>query len=188
MLFYYVDSEQGNYIWVINSLLTTFLLYQFLNASAFLISMSIGFVCGCAFYIHMNTNQLILDILPNWFFYVYLSFLFISQIIARDKEKRIKNEENIQEDKFKMVQTFGEMMAHELKNPVTILKSQAEMFQVIIDNTKKLNDEETEKYIINSDDYQSFNFGNKMSLEVSQHGINTIDNLNFTKGTDQSPY
>ena len=51
------------------------------------------------------------------------------------------------------------------------------MFQVIIDNTKKLNDEETEKYIINSDDYQSFNFGNKMSLEVSQHGINTIDNL-----------
>jgi Na+/proline symporter len=176
MLFYYVDSKQGDYIWVINSLLTTFLLYQFLNASAFLISMSIGFICGCALYMyeHQSINfgypaQLV--------FYVYLSFLFISQTIARDKEKELKMKENIQEDKFKMVQTFGEMMAHELKNPVTILKSQAEMFQVIIDNTKKINDKETEKYVINSDDYQIFNFGNKMSLEVSQHGINTIDNL-----------
>ncbi len=176
MLFYYVDSKQGDYIWVINSLLTTFLLYQFLNASAFLISMSIGFICGCALYMyeHQSINfgypaQLV--------FYVYLSFLFISQIIARDKEKELKMKEDIQDDKFKMVQTFGEMMAHELKKPVTLLKTQAEMFQMIIDNTKKLNDKETEKYVINSDDYQSFNFGNKISLEVSQHGINTIDNL-----------
>ena len=51
------------------------------------------------------------------------------------------------------------------------------MFQGVIDNTKKMTDNKTEKYVINSDDYQSFSFGNKMSLEVAQHGINTIDNL-----------
>ena len=51
LLFYYTASSYNSHIWVINSLLTTFLLYQFLNSTAFLISMTIGFILGCILYI-----------------------------------------------------------------------------------------------------------------------------------------
>ena len=52
MLFYYANSQHGDYIWVINSLLTTFLLYQF-------------FKCGCIFNKH-----------EHWFF-MWLCTLYV---------------------------------------------------------------------------------------------------------------
>ena len=84
--------------------------------------MSIGFLCGSALYMY-ECNTIHIGHSTHLVFYVYLSFLFISQIIARDKEKELKMKDGIQEEKFKMVQTFGEMMAHELKNPITLLKA-----------------------------------------------------------------
>ena len=87
MLFYYVDSEQGNYIWVINSLLTTFLLYQFLNASAFLISMSIGFVCGCAFYMYEHQSINFWISCPIGFLCIPIFFCLFHKLLPEIKKK-----------------------------------------------------------------------------------------------------
>lgn len=174
LLLYYTASSYNSYIWVINSLLTTFLLYQFLNATAFLISMTIGFILGCVLYI-IEVKSINLGYSFHLIFYIYLSLLFISQMIAREKEKKAIQKDKIQEEKLGILQVFGEMIAHEIKTPVSITSMQSSFLKDTIANVKK--NRIKEDFIITKENYAELEKVANMLIETSQYGINTVDNL-----------
>ena len=174
LLFYYTASSYNSYIWVINSLLTTFLLYQFLNATAFLISMTIGFILGCILYI-IEVRSINLGYSFHLMFYIYLSLIFISQIIAREKEKETIQKDKIQKEKLGIIQTFGEMIAHEIKTPVSITSMQSSFLEDIIANVEK--NKIKEDFIMKKETYEKLKKVTNMLTETSQYGINTVDNL-----------
>jgi len=174
LLLYYTDSSYNSHIWVINSLLTTFLLYQFLNAAAFLISMTIGFILGCVLYI-IEVKSINLGYSFHLIFYIYLSLLFISQMIAREKEKKAIQKDKIQEEKLGILQVFGEMIAHEIKTPVSITSMQSSFLKDTIANVKK--NRIKEDFIITKENYAELEKVANMLIETSQYGINTVDNL-----------
>lgn len=174
LLLYYTDSSYNSHIWVINSLLTTFLLYQFLNSTAFLISMTIGFILGCILYI-IEVKSINLGYSFHLIFYIYLSLLFISQMIAREKEKKAIQKDKIQKEKLGILQVFGEMIAHEIKTPVSITSMQSSFLKDAIANVKK--NRIKEDFIITKENYAELEKVANMLIETSQYGINTVDNL-----------
>ncbi len=174
LLLYYTSSSYDSHIWVINSLLTTFLLYQFLNATAFLISMTIGFILGCVLYV-IEVRSINLGYSFHLIFYIYLSLLFISQMIAREKEKKAIQKDKIQEEKLGIIQTFGEMIAHEIKTPVSITSMQSSFLEDVIANVEK--NKIKEDFIMKKENYEKLKKVTNMLIETSQYGINTVDNL-----------
>ena len=174
LLFYYTSSSYDSHIWVINSLLTTFLLYQFLNSTAFLISMTIGFILGCILYI-IEVKSINLGYSFHLIFYIYLSLLFISQMIAREKENKAIQKDKIQQEKLGILQVFGEMIAHEIKTPVSITSMQSSFLTDIIANVEKNRIEED--FIMKRENYEALKNVTNMLIETSQYGINTVDNL-----------
>ena len=174
LLFYYTSSSYDSHIWVINSLLTTFLLYQFLNSTAFLISMTIGFILGCILYI-IEVKSINLGYSFHLIFYIYLSLLFISQMIAREKENKAIQKDKIQKEKLGILQVFGEMIAHEIKTPISITSMQSSFLTNIIANVEKNRIEED--FIMKRENYEALKNVTNMLIETSQYGINTVDNL-----------
>ena len=174
LLLYYTTSSYNSHIWVINSLLTTFLLYQFLNSTAFLISMTIGFILGCILYI-IEVKSINLGYSFYLILYIYLSLLFISQMIAREKEEKAIQKDKIQEEKLGMLQVFGEMIAHEIKTPVSITSMQSSFLTDIITNVEK--NKIKEDFIMKKENYEKLKNVTNMLIETSQYGINTVDNL-----------
>ena len=174
LLFSYTYSNNNSHIWVINSLLTTFLLYQFLNSTAFLISMTIGFIWGCIIHV-IEIKSVNIGYSSYLVFYVYLSLLFISQIITREKERKSALKDKLQEEKLSIVQVFGEMIAHELKTPISITRMQSYLFKSILENVEK--NKVKEDYIMKRENYEKFKNTTSMLIETSQHGVNTIENF-----------
>ena len=174
LLLYYTTSSYNSHIWVINSLLTTFLLYQFLNSTAFLISMTIGFILGCILYI-IEVKSINLGYSFHLILYIYLSLLFISQMIAREKEEKAIQKDKIQEEKLGMLQAFGEMIAHEIKTPISITSMQSSFLIDIIINVEK--NKIKEDFIMKKENYEKLKNVTNMLIETSQYGINTVDNL-----------
>ena len=174
LLFYYTSSSYDSHIWVINSLLTTFLLYQFLNSTAFLISMTIGFILGCILYI-IEVGSINLGYSFHLIFYIYLSLLFISQMIAREKENKAIQKDKMQGEKLGILQVFGEMIAHEIKTPVSITSMQSSFLTDIIANVEK--NRIDEDFIMKRENYEALKNVTNMLIETSQYGINTVNNL-----------
>jgi signal transduction histidine kinase len=174
LLFYYTAFGQESNIWLISSLLTTFLLYQFLNATIFVISMTIGFILGCILYmIEANTTNIGSSL--HLILYIYLSFLFISQIIAREKEKKSAQKDKVYKEKLSIIQVFSEMIVHEVKTPISITSMQSCLFQTIIENIEK--NQVEEGFIMKRSHYKALKNATFMLEKTSQHGLNTIDNL-----------
>ena len=175
MLLYYTAPGQENSIWIINSLLTTFLLYQFLNSVAFIVSITIGFLSGYILYI-VELKTVTIGYSSYLVFYIYLFLLFISQIIARDKEKKSAIKEHLQKEKLTMMQAFGEMIVHEIKTPVSITSMQSNLFKKVLDNLEKDNNT-GKKYTMNMENYIMFKNATNMLVETSKYGLNTVENL-----------
>ena len=174
ILFYYTNTTGNNYVWIGNSLITTFLLYQFLDTTAFFISLTLGFLSGGILYM-LESNTMNLEYSASFIIYIYLSFLFISQIIAKDKEKKAAAKDLLQKEKLTMIQAFAEMIAHELKTPISVTSMQASTFYIILKNIKK--EKSTKKYIMDQKNYEALEKITNMLTEISKHGLNTLDNL-----------
>ena len=181
LLFYYTSPSNDSHIWVVNSLLNTFLLYQFLNSITFLISMTIGFILGCILYM-VEASTINIGYSFHLVFYIYLSLLFISQIIMREKEKKSVQKDKLQKEKLSMMQVFGEMIAHEIKTPISITSMQSYLFKDVLDNMEKdiANAEiyyTKEDFIMKRENYEELKDATNMLIDISQHGLNTVDNL-----------
>jgi signal transduction histidine kinase len=181
LLFYYTSPSNDSHIWVVNSLLNTFLLYQFLNSITFLISMTIGFILGCILYM-VETSTINIGYSFHLVFYIYLSLLFVSQIIMREKEKKSVQKDKLQKEKLSMMQVFGEMIAHEIKTPISITSMQSYLFKDVLDNMEKdiANAEiyyTKEDFIMKRENYEELKDATNMLIDISQHGLNTVDNL-----------
>jgi Na+/proline symporter/signal transduction histidine kinase len=181
LLFYYTSHSNDSHIWVINSLLTTFLLYQFLNSTTFLISMTIGFILGCILYM-VEASTINIGYSVHLVFYIYLSLIFISQIIMREKEKKSVQKDKLQKEKLSMMQVFGEMIAHEIKTPISITSMQSYLFKDVLDDMEKdtANAEihyTKEDFIMKRENYEVLKDATNMLIDISQHGLNTVDNL-----------
>ncbi len=174
LLLYYTSSLHDSYLWVINSLLTTFLLYQFLNSTAFVISMTIGFILGCILYM-LEVRSVNVGYSFHLIFYIYLSLLFISQIIAREKEKKSIQKDKMQKEKLSMVQVFGEMIAHEIKTPVSLTSMQTSFLKDVLQNVEK--NRVKEDFIMKKANYEEFKNTTNMLIQISHHAVNTVDNL-----------
>ena len=99
--------------------------------------MTIGFILGCILYI-IEVRSINLGYSFHLIFYIYLSLLFISQMIAREKEKKAIQKDKIQDEKLSIIQTFGEMIAHEIKTPVSITSMQSSFLEDVIANVEKI--------------------------------------------------
>ena len=162
LLFYYVGNNQTSYFWIVNALLTTVLLYQFLGSFAFLLSMTIGFICGAVIYmIEFQTINMLhaLSILG----YVYFSFIFISQVIARGREVKAAEKEKLYSQKSEVMKLFTELLSHELNHPAIVTHSVADTCQEILKAIKEgkrqpneENIELVEEYIITGNLYKRF--------------------------------
>ncbi len=142
--------------------------------------MTIGFILGCILYM-LETRSINLVYSFHLVFYIYLSLLFISQIIAREKEKKSIQKDKMQEEKLNNIQVFGEMIAHEIKTPMSIANMQSGLFKSVLENIEK-DKQNAEKYtkedfIMKKKNYEAFKNATYMLVDASQHGVNTVDNL-----------
>jgi len=136
--------------------------------------MTIGFILGSILYI-IEVKSINLGYSFHLIFYIYLSLLFISQMIAREKEKKAIQKDKIQKEKLGILQVFGEMIAHEIKTPVSITSMQSSFLKDAIANVKK--NRIKEDFIITKENYAELEKVANMLIETSQYGINTVDNL-----------
>jgi len=143
--------------------------------------MTMGYILGCILYI-IEIRSINVGYSFHLIFYIYLSLLFISQMIEREKEKKAIQKDKMQEEKLSIIQVFGEMIAHEIKTPISIASMQSTLFQNILENLEK--DQRNievkytkEDFIMKKTNYEAFKNATSMLVETSQHGVITIDNL-----------
>ena len=174
MLFHYISAANNNYIWIINSLLTTFLLYQFLNSVVFLLSMTVGFICGYVIYLLESGSGAAFGYTANLVLYVYISLLFMSQVIARDKEKKESLKDEIQKRKFNMIQSHGEIIAHDVRTPVTITSLQTSTFREVLATIKESDNDE---YRMSKKNYEILSDATERLEAISEYAVNVTENL-----------
>ena len=143
--------------------------------------MTIGFILGCILYM-VEASTINIGYSFHLVFYIYLSLIFVSQIIMREKEKKSVQKDKLQKEKLSMMQVFGEMIAHEIKTPISITSMQSYLFKDVLDNMEKdtANAEihyTKEDFIMKRENYEVLKDATNMLIDISQHGLNTVDNL-----------
>ena len=170
---YMLFASKGDDFWVINSLLSAFSLYFFVDAITFIILLSIGIVCGYGLFLLNDPVHQILDThntLEN-IVYIYFSFLFAYLTLFRGKEK--EHEEKIGE-----MHMLSGAIAHEVKTPISSMIMSTQVITEILNRTmnksKKNNQDE---YIIKVDQNE-YDFLMQAQQSVQKAGAQSISTIN----------
>ncbi|WP_039456743.1 sodium:solute symporter family transporter [Candidatus Jidaibacter acanthamoebae] len=160
--------------WVINSILSAFSLYLFVDARRFLLLYSIGMICG--FILFNKTGHSIQSLQEittvSSIAYIYLFFLFSTLFFLRKREKE-------QEERVEAMHVFGGAMAHEVKSPLATLNMCAQTINNLLHGAFSNKNVKGEIYTVTFDkgDGDTLIEFSQMLTKVSSQGISTVDGL-----------
>jgi Na+/proline symporter/signal transduction histidine kinase len=170
---YMLFASKGDDFWVINSLLSAFSLYFFVDAITFIILLSIGIVCGYGLFLLNDPVHQILDphnALEN-IVYIYFSFLFAYLTLFRGKEK--EHEEKIGE-----MHMLSGAIAHEVKTPISSMIMSTQVITEILNRTmNKSKKNNRDEYIIKVDQIE-YDFLMQAQQSVEKAGAQSINTIN----------
>jgi signal transduction histidine kinase/Na+/proline symporter len=172
---YMLFASKGDDFWVINSLLSAFSLYFFVDAITFIILLSIGIVCGYGLFLLNDPVHQILDThnaLEN-IVYIYFSFLFAYLTLFRGREKE-------HEEKIGQMHILSGAIAHEVKTPISSIIMCTEVITDILGRTvKTARNSDANKYIITLDknEYDFLMQAHKSVQKAGAQGINTVNSI-----------
>ena len=171
-------NTDNNSFWAVNAVLSILLLYQFLNVAGFLFSLTSGFSLGYLTHVIINIDNFTFDLKSLIILaYIYLSAIFVTIFLIKNKEQKIYDKDEEQQKKLEITRMLANLVVHEIQKPISASYGYSQL----------LNDELKESKIESLDDKENYKFSkeNISSIEgigkdlekISLHGLNTIENL-----------
>ncbi|WP_039457875.1 sodium:solute symporter family transporter [Candidatus Jidaibacter acanthamoebae] len=160
--------------WVINSILSAFSLYLFVDARRFILLYSIGMIFG--FILFNKTGHSIQSLQEittvSSIAYIYLFFLFATLFFLRKREKE-------QEERVETMHIFGGAMAHEVKSPLATMDMYAGHLGSLLEEATNNKQKQGDFYLlkIKETELEMILDAGKTLKKISSHGITTVDTL-----------
>jgi Na+/proline symporter len=171
-------NADNNSFWAVNAVLSILLLYQFLNVAGFLFSLTAGFSLGYLTHVFINIDNFTFDLKSLIILaYIYVSAIFITIFLIKNKEQKIDDKEEEQQKKLEITGMLANLIVHEIQTPIAVSYGYSQL----------LNDELKEAKVEVLDDHKNCKFSkeNISSIEgigvnlekINLHGLNMIENL-----------
>ena len=116
---YMLFNTDNHSFWGVNAVLSILLLYQFLNITGFLFSLTGGFTLGYLTHTIINIDNSVFDLKSlMMLIYVYISAIFVTVFLMKNKEQKIDKKDEEQQKQFEMTEMFGNLIVHEIQTPI----------------------------------------------------------------------
>jgi Na+/proline symporter len=117
---YMLFNTNNHNFWGVNAVFSILLLYQFLNTAGFIFSLTAGFTLGYFTNMIINVDNLVFDFKSLMILiYVYISAIFVTVFLIKNKEQKIGDNDEEQQKRLKMTEKFGNLIVHEIQTPIT---------------------------------------------------------------------
>ncbi len=171
-------NTDNNSFWAVNAVLSILLLYQFLNVTGFLFSLTAGFSLGYLTNIFINIDNLVFNLKSLIILaYVYVSAIFVTLFLIKNKEQKVNTKDEEQEKKLEITGMLANLIVHEIQTPITASYGYSQLLNDELKEAKTESIEDDKNYTFSKKKVSSV-VGIGRDLEkINLHGLNTIENL-----------
>ena len=109
-----------NSFWAVNAALSILLLYQFLNVTGFLFSLTAGFSLGYLINVLINIDNFTFDLKSLIILaYIYVSAIFVTLFLIKNKEQEIDDKDEEQQKQLEITGMLANLIVHEIQTPIS---------------------------------------------------------------------
>jgi Na+/proline symporter/signal transduction histidine kinase len=175
---YMLFNTDNHSFWGVNAVLSILLLYQFLNITGFLFSLTAGFTLGYLTNLIINIDNFAFDLKSLiMLIYVYISAIFVTVFFIKNKEKKNNNSGDDKQKELEITEKLGNLIIHEIHTPVAASYGYS---QLLGDELKEARNESSEgkgEYKFTKKKISSIEEIVENLVKINLHGLNTLDNL-----------
>ena len=175
----YMLFNTDNYsFWSVNAVLSILLLYQFLNITGFLFSLTAGFTLGYLTHTIINIDNSVFDFKSlMMLIYVYISAIFITIFLIKNKEQKISDNNEEQQKQLEVTKMFGNLIAHEIQAPITASYGYSQLLSDELKNAKIESSQYEKEYKFTKKKISSIEEIVENLVKINLYGLNTLENL-----------